>query len=130
MVKRNLERGVSYAVLIAKSTGPGGIEVIKDAFSSHPDKLFLTPVPDRVFEPLAVTHCCLLNYECDGPNLRVFLELPVKEQAGRIEQTYWIEVAEFAARRFAQRFRNLLKKYGPRPPLQAQPLQVTSTAPP
>jgi hypothetical protein len=126
MIKENLERGVSYEVLIAKSTGPSERRVIMDAFSSHPDKLSLTRIPDRVFEPLAVTHCCLLNYECDAPSLRVFLELPVKEQANQTEQAYWIEVDEFAARRFAQRFRDLRDRYKLRTPLQGQSLQVTS----
>jgi hypothetical protein len=131
LIRINLERGVSYSVLIAESTGANEMEVIEDAFSSHPDQLSLTPIPDGVFEPLAVTHCCLINYERDSTNLRVFLELPVNEQTDQIEQTYWIEVAEFAARRFARRFRDLRDEYGRRPPLQSSAsIPVTSIAPP
>ena len=129
MIKLNLDRGVSYEVLVAKSTGSAGIKVIKGAFSSHPDKLSLTLIPDKVFEPLVVTHCCLLNYECYSPDLRVFLELPVRERANQVDQTYWIEVAEFAARRFAQRFLDLRSQYGPRPPLQEKRLQEDSPVP-
>ncbi|HEY2292091.1 MAG TPA: hypothetical protein VGM86_15435 [Thermoanaerobaculia bacterium] len=121
MVNRNLERGVSYAILIAESAVPAGRRVIESAFSLHPDKLCLVPVPDCVFDPAAITHCCLLNYECGDLDLRVFLELPVEEQAYSIEQTFWIEVTEFAARRFAQRFRDMKDKYAclPRPPVAA-----------
>ena len=105
MIRPNLERGVSYAVLIAKSTPDR--KVIEDVFSSHPGQLCLTPIPDHTFETSAVTHCCLLNYECNA-SLKVFLELPVKEQ---VEQTYWIKVNQLAALRFAQRFRELRDKH-------------------
>jgi len=110
IVKRNLERGVSYAILIAKSTGPAALEVIRSTFSSHPGQCSLAPVPDKIFNTSVATHYCLLNYECNSPSLRVFLELPVKDDQG-----FWMEATGLTAGLLAQRFLPLWRKYRQQP---------------
>jgi hypothetical protein len=106
IMKKNLERGISYTFLtIASSKTNEAKREMKHFFDTNPNPFKVKEYKEKEFHRLAVTDYIVLNpNEGEDYPLYVFLELPTETRG------YWIEVDGEAAVGFVDRFKQLALK--------------------
>jgi hypothetical protein len=106
IMKRNLEREISYTFLTVSSSKTSEAKrELKRIFDTNPNSFKVKEYQEKEFHRLAVTDYIVLNPDDNEDHpLHVFLELPIETRG------YWIEVDGEAAVGFVDRFKQLVGK--------------------